>query len=596
MLRWISVAVCLAVMLTTGVRAQPPIPTSASPPPKVDLTIEQQTILKDYEGFERRLAELAESLRGSDLDRSNLLLLARSESQKQLVQSRLNEIVAILSDKRPYADAVERQKLVVTHMEEILKILQTDAERDQLQARIKELEATLKETNRIIAAQKDVRADTERGGEFGQLGDEEQKVQAAASNLADKIDEQDARRAAESGRSGEASPEGKPGENGEPPPGEQQPREQKPGDDQPADSKPGERQPGEEPSPTEPPSGNPETKPGEQPPGAPMPGQPSPAEPSPGQPSQPSPGQPSQGQPSQDQQSQQPQGPPQEQPPSGEEQQEGDDRTPGRQQLEEARREMQQAIEELKKQNRDAASNEQDAAIAKLEQMKAQIEEILRQLREEEKELYLTMLEARFQEMLKLQLRINADTVRLDAKPAADRGEAHFTKSRDLGRQEQQNVLAADKALTLLVEEGSSVAFPEAVEQMKSNMEAVAVRLSKGDSGETTQLLEKLIVESLEEMVLSLQRELEKLKQDQQQQQQQQQQQEQDPKLVDVLAELKMIRSLQNQVNRLTKQIGLEIEGESAQDADNRKLLQDLALRQQRIQSATYDLSTGKNE
>lgn len=549
--------------------AQAPSPTSSSPAPKINLTQEQQAILRDYEGFEKRLAELAEALRGSDLDRANLLFQARSESQRQQVHARMAEIVAILTEQRPYADAVERQKLVVEQLEAILKILQTDAERDRLKARIQELEAILRETNRVIGAQKDVRAETERGGKFGDLQRDEERVRKSAGDLAEKIDEQDRARQGEVPRSGEeAAPR-----EGQPPPGEAPPM---PGTQPPS--------PGDDSAPR-PPAG--EVPPSSPAPGEPSPGQPMPTPPREGSPSPSAPGQPS---PS-------PSGQPQAEPRPGERNPASpSERTPGREELEQALRNMERAIEELKNQNRDGASGEQDQAIAQLERMKAQIEEILRQLREEERELHLTMLEARFQEMLKLQLRINADTVRLDARPAAERGEAHFTKSRDLSRQELQNVLAAERALMLLREEGSSVAFPEAVDQMRSNMATVADRLVKGDTGQTTQLLERLIVESLEEMILALQQELEKLKQQQQQQQSPQQSQPQDPRLVDILAELKMIRSLQNQVNRLTRQIGLEIEGEQAENPDTLQLLQDLARRQQRIQEATYDLATGRNQ
>jgi hypothetical protein len=204
------------------------------------------------------------------------------------------------------------------------------------------------------------------------------------------------------------------------------------------------------------------------------------------------------------------------------------------------------------------------------------------------------MLEARFQNMLRLQLQINAETVRLDKVPAEERESRHSSKATDLSRDQRENALEADRALVLLKEEGSSVAFPEAVEQMRDNMVTVAGRLEKADTGETTRLIEQIIVETLDEMILALQREMEKMKQQQQQQQQQQRQQEQDPPLVDVLAELKMIRSLQNQINRLTKQVGLDVEGEQAADAQTLQLLNDLSLRQQRIQEATYDLSTGK--
>lgn len=556
----------------------PPAAEPSGPATRQNLTQEQQAILKDYEGFEKRLAELGEALRGSDLDRANLLIEARSESQRNQVQSRLNEIVAILNQPQgSYADAVDRQQAVVSQLEALLKILQTDAERDRLQARIKELEEVLKETNRVIAAQKDVRADTERGGELDKLQGDEERVAKSAQNLADKIAGQDARRAAEAGGPAE-EPGGEPSDSGEP---------GKPQDDAPMQNpdQPAAEQP--EAGTSEPRAPPPESQ-GQPSEGEPSKGTPSKGTPSEGTPSEGTPpeGKPPQGEPSQGEQgSRQP----------GEQNQQQSQQTPGREELEQAQKEMQQAIDELKKQNRDRASDEQDQAIAQLEAMKAEIEEILRQLRSEEREMYLTMLEARFQDMLQLQLRINAETVRLATREASERGEAHFTKSRGLSQDEQKNVLAADKALALLKEEGSSVAFPEAVDQMKSNMQSVAARLGKGDVDGTTQLLEKLIVESLEEMVLSLQKELEKLKEEQQQGQPQEGQQ-QDPQLVDTLAELKMVRSLQNQVNRLTKQVGQEIDGEQAEEADTLQLLQDLSRRQQRIQEATYDLSTGRNK
>ncbi len=468
-----------------------------------------------------------------------------------------------------------------------------------MQASIKELEQILKSTNRVIAAQKDVRADTERGKEFDSLEKAEQRVRDSARNLAEEIDQKDARRSTPgeegSGEEPSSDKENSPNEGESAPmPGEKQPGEKQPGDNQKGDPEspmPGDTSPMDPSQPGD--SSQGQQSQGQQSQGQQSQGQQSQGQQSEGQQSE---GQQSEGQPSPGQQSQSPESEPQGKPPQPQGGDSQGERTPGRQELEEAQRAMEKAIEELKQQQRDNASNEQDQAIAQLEAMKAKIEEILRQLREEERELHLTMLEARFQEMLKLIARINADTLRLDAKAAAERGEAHFTKSRDLSRQEQQNVLSAEKALALLKEEGSSVAFPEAVEQMQSNMAAVAVRLTKGDTGETTQLLEKLIVESLEEMVLSLQKELEQIKQDQQQQQPGQQGGQQNRRLVEQLAELKMIRSLQNQVNRLTKQVGLQIEGEQAEDADTVHLLRDLARRQQRIQDATYDLSIGRNQ
>jgi hypothetical protein len=279
---------------------------------------------------------------------------------------------------------------------------------------------------------------------------------------------------------------------------------------------------------------------------------------------------------------------------AGEQQDPLDQQTPGREELERAREEMEQAIEELEGRRLEQASDEQDEAVAELERMKAQLEEILRQLREKEKELFLQMLEARFQQMLQAQLLINSETLQLDQIPEDQREARHIARATQLSRDELANAIEADKALMLLQEEGSSVAFPEAVEMMRDNMLEVVRYLERADTGRTTQVIEQLIVETLEEMIFALQKEMEKLKQ--QEGEPPPPGEPQDPPLVDLLAELKMIRSLQNQINRLTEAYGFEVEGEQATDPDLVRQLNDLSQRQERIQEATYDLSTGRAE
>jgi hypothetical protein len=454
----------------------------------------------------------------------------------------------------------------------MLKLLQSEDQRDRLAEEIARLEELRKETERLIGHQKDVRADTERGGAFGELKGDQQRVAEEASRLADKIDQQDAERQAEEEqarseqeRDAESSESEQDGESSD---NEQQDSEQdQQGGSRESDAESSEQsQQGDQSQPGDKQSSDQKPADGQQ-------------QPSPGQ--QPQQGQPQQGQPQQGQ------------PQAGQQQQ--SQQTPGRQPLEEARREMEQAIEKLEQEKRDAASDEQDAVIAKLEQMKAELEEILRQLREEERKLFLAMLEARFQRMLEVQLEINNGTLKLDRLSEEERDvDRHLAESTGLSRHEAGNVDEAEKALMLLKEEGSSVAFPEAVEMMRDNMQAVVGRLQRGLTESTTQLLEKLIVEALEEMIFALQREMEK--QDQQQQAGEGQQGEPtDPMLVDALSELKMVRSLQMQVNRLTQQYGTELEGEQATDPDDLEFLQNLGHRQRRIQEATYDLSIGKN-
>lgn len=560
---------------------QPPADAAANPAsaPPLDLEQQQLQIQRDYEGFEQKLLELGEYMRPSDPERAELLNRTRGQSRELRVLDQMRTIARLLAEGNELGDAVGRQADLLAHMETLLKLLQSEDARDRLQRLIEAYQGDLKDLNKIIGEQKDARAATERGGENQSLQNGQQRVNDRAQELADKIDRRDAELAAE-----ERAAQAESNNDDEP----REPGENQNANDKPSDGKPSDSQRPDSDSPEQP-GDDSESKPQQSQPGQPsQPGQKG----EPGQPGQP--GQPSQpGE--QGQQGEPSQAPGQQQQQSGEQpEQDPHQQTPGRKDLEQALDNMQKAIEELKQQKRDGASDQQDAALAHLEQMKARLEEILRQLREEEREMLLTQLEARFQEMLRIQLRINADTERLDKVAVPARESRHAARATDLARTQRENALEADRALILLKEEGSSVAFPEAVEQMRDSMVTVAERLDRTDTGETTRLIEQIIVETLDEMILALQRELEKIKQ-QEQQQQQQQQQEGDKALVDTIAELKMIRSLQNQVNRLTKQIGLDIDGEQAADGENRKLLRDLSRRQQRIQQATYDMHAGKS-
>ncbi len=645
------IPVIAALLVASLAAAQDPAAPAA---PKEDLSQSQLQLLRDFERFEKALYDVAEFSRRTDPDQAELLYRARSQSQEQRI---LDEMRLLSDSLRPQADgkvvigdSPEKQVEVIARLQTLLKVLQSADERDRLQREIERIQDLLKGTNALIGKQRDLRSDTGRGGDTQQLSEREQKLIEEARKLAQKIDEQDAQRRGESpdSKPGEKpSPDQKPGDpqDGQPKSGDQKPGDEKSPDGQPQDGsspmdpKPGEQKPGEpmpgEPKPGEPgsptsgdpqvpPSGekkpepnNAEQKPGDQRPGEQKPSDQQPTEKKPGDqkpmdgrsPSEGAEGKPSDQppQPGEQQPGQPPKGqsPPelgqqkpgeQSSPQTGEERPREGKQTPGRQELEEAREQMQRALEELDKQNREGSTEAQQQALAQLEKVKARLEEILRQLREEENELLLASLEARFQKLRKAQMQVNVETVRLAKSITEDRSR-HDDRAIALSRDQREIVVDAEKALSLLKEEGSSVAFPEAIEQMRDNMLTVAERLNGGDTGSTTQIIEELIVETLDEMILAMQQEMEKAKDKDKQKQQQNQQQQQDDEqaLINELAELKMIRSLQNQINRLTREIGRELDGEQAGDPSLKKMTEDLARRQKRLQDATYDLSTGKN-
>jgi hypothetical protein len=66
--------------------------------------------------------------------------------------------------------------------------------------------------------------------------------------------------------------------------------------------------------------------------------------------------------------------------------------------------------------------------------------------------------------------------------------------------------------------------------------------------------------------------------------------------LVEKLADLKMIRSLQMRINNRTKTYGEMIQGDQAETPDLLKALDGLAERQQRVYKATDDLQQRRND
>ena len=523
---------------------------------KMPLDIGQQAVLSRFDRFEKELVQMAEQLRRADPERAELLFRTHSKSQQERVIGQMRMIHELLADKNPqFGDSIQRQEGLVASLVTLLDLLQSENRISEIEAERARVKAILKNVNKIIGKEKDVRANTERGSDPSKSASDQEGVVKDADELINKIKQHDAKKEAEResnkppSEKNSAKPEG---ENTEP----KDPSSSKDGDTEPKGPKSGDPKDGE-------------TKPAEPKDGKPKDGEPSKGEPKDGQPKD---GQPESGEPNN-----QPQ-------------------TPGREDLEEARQEMEKAIQELKeKKDRGKASRHQDEAIRQLLEAKEKLEEILRQLREEEKSLTLASLESRFRKMLSMQLLVYQETLRLD-KESEDQSDNLSARGRQLATQEEEILQEVDKALVVLREEGSSVAFPEAVQAIREDAASIVELLDQGKAGELTQTLEQAVIEAIEEMVDALQKEMEKKKDEEQKQSQQQQGQPQDKPLVDALSELKMLRSLQLRVNRRTRQLGRMIEGDQAGAPELRKQFRTLSGRQLRIQRATYDLSTGRNK
>ena len=153
---------------------------------------------------------------------------------------------------------------------------------------------------------------------------------------------------------------------------------------------------------------------------------------------------------------------------------------------------------------------------------------------------------------------------------------------------ENDITIEAGKALDVLRQEGTSVSFPLAIEDVREDMLLVAGRLERSDVDEYTQTVERDIIEALDEMLASLQKELDK--RDSEQREGQPSDRNGDPVLVDMIAELKMLRTLQQRINRRTRAIGQRIDGNQAHDAELIQQLRNLSRRQSRVQLLTEEI------
>jgi hypothetical protein len=537
---------------TPGIPAQPDKTAAGD-----DLSIEQARLADRFERLETVLGRLAELSASSDPKRAKLLREAIAKSREQDLPHRFESIVSLLENER-LAAAANKQTDLQNELDGLLTLL-LKADRDQqVDSERHRVKKYLQEVERLIRLQKDVKARTEGDDDAHRLAKDQQEIAGKTGKLGAVIGEAEHHDAKPTNDAKDSKPSDSGSKEG--PPKEGAPKDDgKPG----GESKPSDSPPSE--------SGQPSDSPPAQ--GNPSPGKSSPGQPSPGSPSGASEDEPQPEQPSEDQPT---------------------DRAA--KQLKSAAERMQQAKEQLEKAQREGAVEEQRKAVQELEQAKAELERVLRQLREEEMERTLTMLAARFKKMLESQIKVHDGTVRLDHVAEANRGHDDEIESARLSREETAIAQEAEKALLLLREEGSSVAFPETVSLMHEDMQQVVTRLGDFKVGTVTQGLEQDIIEALEETIAALQQAINDHDKKKSPAGQSQAGEPNEPPLVEKLAELKMIRALQMRINRRTQRYGELIEGEQADKPELVEALNRLADRQQRVFQATSDLSQSRND
>jgi hypothetical protein len=271
---------------------------------------------------------------------------------------------------------------------------------------------------------------------------------------------------------------------------------------------------------------------------------------------------------------------------------------PGRKQIQEAYPKQENAADKLKEDKKPEAGKPQDEAIAKLAKAIEELEKRLKQLREEEMLKLLANLEARVKRMLAMQIEVFEATKSIDSTVTKNNGvkdTPEVQKAQQQGDKEGEIVAEADRALKLLESEGTAVAFARVLEEVRVDMAAVQRRLGVAEVGKDTQAIEENIIAMLKDMAEALKKA--------QQEVQQKQQQPPPPggkpgpqQLINLLQELKLIRSMQVQVNTRTKMYGDKEKAEQANDPIVRDEIRQLSARQAKLQEMVNKIATGANQ
>ena len=540
-LRWVVLVCALEACCTAVCHAEPTAAATADPTDT--LAAREQQLLAQFNDLEKTFLRLADLLAASDPRRSAVLRGVFEQARDQEVGSRLDLIVQLL-EKDQLLKAGAGQATAIEKLRELLDLLESGDSDRRLTNTKEEVKQFLARLSKAISRQRDIEGSTESGTDADKLADRQEtlaeETQALARDIGGFAKRMDA-------RDTDSAPK-KPTDETEGQGADQKPagKEESEGNDDAGDKQSGDKQAGDKQA-------------GDKQAGDKQAGEP-------------------------------------------EEQPDGDDeasrarRTKKR--LEAAEERMQKAREQLEKAKRRDARADQEKAIEELETARAELEEILRQMREKEVERLLVQLEARLRSMLRAEKAVLAATEKLASQTEALPREGQLEAAR-LSREQGAISNDAARALVLVRDDGSAVAIPEALEQMRDDSTQATTRLARADVGGTTRGILQDIVANLEEMIGAL----EKAQREQQSRQQQGQPggrpaEPGEQPLVDKLSELKMIRALQMRVNTRTKRFSqLLTDGvEQAEEPELIEALTRLSERQHKIERAARDIVTGRTE
>ncbi len=556
-------ALCAAQGRTDGAKTPP----KAEGPNQDQAATTQDRLRREFDDLKQSLLRLKQRLENSprpeDKARAQAIERALQMVARQGTDGKFNTLVQNLKKSDAFSNLETMQQMMNRNQElrddlrKLIDILAHDNREDQMKKEKEDAQKTLQELKEIIARQERVRASTELGKQGKEdLESAQKKVTNQTKDLAGLPKDKGASKAGSDKDPKEAN-KGKEGKDD---------KDAKESDASKKDGKDSKGDPSGK-------SGDP--KKGNSKGGEPKGGEPKSGEPSPSSPN------------------------------------ESAEQAAAKKSIKEATQDQEKAQEKIAKGDNKGASNDQTQALDKLKQAQKKLEELLQQIREEEMKKLLAQLQQRCEKMLNMQISVKTSTEELDkaiqSQPGGKPSRSEDQRGLELGDAEDAIVREASAALLLIEQEGSAIAFAEVFGQVRQDMMLVSQKLKKADAAAITQGIETDIIDSLKEMIAALK----KARQEPSKQQKpssggESSSSNNDQKLIDQIAELKMIRSMQLRVNQRTTTYARQFEGEQPKVVSDlkerekvdqlKKELFDLGTRQEKITKVTRDMAFGRNK
>jgi hypothetical protein len=261
------------------------------------------------------------------------------------------------------------------------------------------------------------------------------------------------------------------------------------------------------------------------------------------------------------------------------------DQTPGQECTQSASKSMGKAAEQLGRGSCSGANPPQKDAISKLEEALRDIDEAIAREREMAQAEALAKIDALLEKILDRQKVISKETKATDAK----REDKDYLRvsSNKLANGEGALADEVENVRGMLVKEGSTVVFPQVLREIKADLLSVQKLLAGQRTGELTQAIQKDIEDSLERLIKAIREELaERVRRGRS---------GQGPggggaPLVPPVAELKMLRLLQLQINSRTRLVNRRQKDGTLAAEVVRQQHRDLAKRESNVRKMTEQI------